>query len=130
MGRWLVREEGWAKTRAYKTRKKNNNTTQLTDHNYNQIQQNEPNEQNQPELGSHTRLFQQLNLRGDNIDEQDGEDFADIMTKKGPDTIRIISQNINAMPEDHMQVKSKKIVHQVCGGMEADAWMLQEIGLC
>ena len=52
------------------------------------------------------------------------------MTKKGPDTIRIISQNINAMPEDSRQVKSKQIVYQVCNGLEADAWMLQELGLC
>jgi hypothetical protein len=106
MGRWLVREEGWAKTRAYKARKKNNNTITATNHNSNITQQQATNDQNQQELGSYTRQFQQLNLHGDNIDEQDGEDFADTMTKKGPHTIRIISQNINAMPDDSRQVKT------------------------
>jgi hypothetical protein len=90
MGRWLVQEEAWAKTRAYKARKKNNNSNQNNQSNLNhpnQNNQNIQNQQQQPEAGSHTRALQQLNLKGDNIDEQDGEDFADTMTTKGPDTV-------------------------------------------
>ena len=112
-------------------KEKTNNNIATTEHNYKQQQQqNEPqNEPNQHDPRIQT-TFQQLNLQGDNIDEQDGEDFADTMTTKGPDKIRVISQNVNSVPEQARKVKSKKIVHQVCSGNKADIWMLQEIGLC
>jgi hypothetical protein len=83
MGRWLVQEEAWAKTRAYKARKKNNNSKQNNQSNLNYTNQNNQNIQNQQQ----PRALQQLNLKGVNIDEQDGEDFADTMTTKGPDTV-------------------------------------------
>ena len=92
MGRWLVQEEGWAKSRAYKARKKTNytarkkanNHTATTEHSDNQQQHNEHKQQ---ESGSHEQLFQQLNIQGENLDKHDGKDFGDTMTKKGPNSV-------------------------------------------
>lgn len=59
---------GWEFMHVYKSRKKKK-TKQLIPHN------------------TTTTTYQQTNLRGENIDEEDGEIFGDTMSNKGPNTI-------------------------------------------
>jgi hypothetical protein len=120
--RWLVQEQGWAKTHVYKARKKSRK----------QQLKNKPThkKRTQQEQKKKAKIFQQLNMDGENIDAQDGEAFGDVIKMlKPPETTRVISQNVNGVPEYPIHSKSRKIVDQVCG-KDSDAWLLQELGLC
>jgi hypothetical protein len=121
LGRWLLREEGWAKTHAYKKRKKKTKIKFIRKNSYTY--------KSQRETTKKTRIFQQLDMEGNNIDEQDGEAFADKMKKKGPETIRIKSQNIKGVPEHPIHFKSRQIVNNICD-QDTDGWLVQETGLC
>ena len=122
---WLVRNEGWAKTRVYKARKKINKQTLNKQTNQQSRINRKPSKHKNK---NKTKNYQQLNMSGENMDEQDGEAFGDTMRKKSPDTIRVISQNINSIPENPFHFKSRQIVNQV-GSHDADAWLFQETGL-
>jgi hypothetical protein len=117
-GGWLTNGEGWKRLQVFKAKKKhNNNTTQIKD------------STKKTRRSKRTRQYQQLDLKGENIEKTDGEAFGDQMRDKGKDTIRIISQNIGCMPEKASHEKSRKIVEQVRQS-GADAWLFQEVGLC
>ena len=54
-----------------------------------------------------TTIYQQLDLRGENIDETDGEAFGDLCGKKAIETVQITSQNINGIPEQRTHYRSR-----------------------
>jgi hypothetical protein len=122
---WLVRNKGWAKTRVYKARKKNikqtikNKTKQSS-----QTHQTSYKYKSQRGKKTKEKIFQQLDLDGNNIDDQDGEAFADLMKEKAPKTRGIKSQNINGVPEHPFHFKSRP------SDPDTDGWLLQETGLC
>jgi hypothetical protein len=76
-----------------------------------------------------TTIYQQLDLRGENIDETDGEAFGDLCGKKAIETVRITSQNINGIPEQRTHYRSREITSVISQGT-SDAWLIQEPGLC
>ena len=69
---WLANEEGWSRLWIFKAKKKRNK--QKTPQNTNQA-------------NTTTISFQQLNLRGESINAEDGEYFGDPMKTKDIDTI-------------------------------------------
>ena len=72
----------------------------------------------------------QYDLHQRNITTQDVEEFGDKMTLPKPDTtFRIVSQNLNNIPESAKTEKSRQIIDFIRKS-EASIFAMQEIGLC
>ena len=72
--------------------------------------------------------LQQLSLAGANITLQDSEAFADKMGTKQRNTVRIALQNIQLLPANSRNFKSKHLVNYIIQA-ELDIFMMNEVGL-
>ena len=72
--------------------------------------------------------FSQTDLHGTDIDALDGEEYGDIMEPKKECTLRLMLQNINCLPADSRDTKSRKLI-QTIAHKQIDIAMMTEVGL-
>ena len=70
-----------------------------------------------------------MNLHNQNIDQLDAEEFGDLMLFPVPETtLRVVSHNVNNLPENAKDTKSRKLIEFIRSS-QASVFCAQEIGL-
>lgn len=75
-----------------------------------------------------TTRYNQTTLSGENLDRQDNEVFGDSIQPKEENNFRVVSQNIQKLPEDAKSTRSRKVVNTI-SNTEADVFLMSEPSL-
>jgi hypothetical protein len=75
------------------------------------------------------QIYNQTDLKGNNISLQDAEEFGDGQKTKGDNMVRIGLQNMQLLPESAKHYKSRQSVDHI-QQREYDAFLMTEPGLC